>query len=219
MNVYILYMSRGMNGKLTEMYEWPMVTAIPMQQAGFNYYNPYRTYCTQSPPYDSDGDESSRHFHNESPPASHRQIEESNSVPTRTGIQEQPPFLKRILLVVDEPDVSLRFKPGLEAYLDQRGRKMFEVHVYDSPLKALSDFRANLYDLLLTDVYMPGMNGFELSQKILELDLNVRICFVSAVEVNIEALRELYPTLSLGCFIKKPVDVEYLAKRLSAEID
>jgi hypothetical protein len=48
---------------------------------------------------------------------------------------------------------------------------------------------------------------------------HIRICFVSAVEVNIEALRELYPTLSLGCFIKKPVDVEYLAKRLSAEID
>jgi CheY-like chemotaxis protein len=208
-----------MKGKLAEMYEWPMVTATATQQAGFNYYNPYWKYCTQSPLYDSDGDESSRrYFRSESPPTSHRQTQESNPLPTMTGIQEQPPFLKRILVVDDEPDVSLTFKSGLEAYLDQWGRKMFEVHVYDSPLKALSDFRANLYDLLLTDVYMPGMNGFELSQKILELDLNVRICYISAAEVHIEALRELYPTLSLGCFIKKPVDVEYLAKRLSAEI-
>jgi CheY-like chemotaxis protein len=209
-----------MNGKLSKIYAWPMVTAIATQQAGFNYYYPYWTYCTQSPLYDSDGDASSRRdIRNESPPASYRQTQESDSAPTMRGIQEQPPFLKRILVVDDEPDVSLTFKSGLEAYLDQRGRKMFEVHVYDSPLKALSDFRANLYDLLLTDVYMPGMNGFELSQKILELDLNVRICFISAAEVHIGALRELYPTLSLGCFIKKPVTVEYLAKRLSAEID
>jgi two-component SAPR family response regulator len=63
------------------------------------------------------------------------------------------------------------------------------------------------------------MNGFELSQKILELDSNIRVCFMSSAEVNIEALREVYPSLSFGCFIKKPVTIEYLAKRLLAELD
>jgi response regulator RpfG family c-di-GMP phosphodiesterase len=66
---------------------------------------------------------------------------------------------------------------------------------------------------------MPHMNGFELCEKILELDVNVRVCFISAAEVNVEALREVYPKMSFGCFIKKPVTIEYLVKRFSAELD
>jgi two-component SAPR family response regulator len=66
---------------------------------------------------------------------------------------------------------------------------------------------------------MPHMNGFELCEKILELDVNVRVCFISAAEINIEALREVFPRMSFGCFIKKPVTIEYLVKRLLAELD
>jgi two-component SAPR family response regulator len=66
---------------------------------------------------------------------------------------------------------------------------------------------------------MPGMNGFQFCEKILELDVNIRVCFISAAESNIEALREVYPKVSFGCFIKKPVTTEYLAQRLSAELD
>jgi YesN/AraC family two-component response regulator len=46
--------------------------------------------------------------------------------------------------------------------------------------------------MLLTDIYMPHMNGFELPQRILELDANIRVCFISSAEVNVEALREVY---------------------------
>jgi hypothetical protein len=54
----------------------------------------------------------------------------------------------------------------------------------------------------------------------LELDANVKVCFISSAEVNIEALREVYPKArSIGCFIKKPVTIEYLVKRLLAELD
>ena len=63
------------------------------------------------------------------------------------------------------------------------------------------------------------MNGFELCQKILELDADIRVCFMSAAEVNIEALREVYPKVSFGCFIKKPVTIDELVKRLLAELD
>jgi CheY-like chemotaxis protein len=66
---------------------------------------------------------------------------------------------------------------------------------------------------------MPHMNGFELCQKILELDADIRVCFMSAAEVNIEALREVYPKVSFGCFIKKPVTIDELVKRLLAELD
>lgn len=66
---------------------------------------------------------------------------------------------------------------------------------------------------------MPRMNGLELYQKIVEIDPNIRVCFMSAAEANIEALREVYPNVSFGCFIPKPVTIEKLVKRLLAELD
>ena len=66
---------------------------------------------------------------------------------------------------------------------------------------------------------MPKMNGFELCSRILEIDVNVRICFITAGDTNIEALREVYPTLSIGCFIKKPVSINELIRRLKMELD
>ena len=121
--------------------------------------------------------------------------------------------LKRILIVDDDPDITLAFKVGLEDY------GSFDVYTHTDPLEALSNFKPHFYDLLLLDINMPKMNGFELCKRILEMDVNVRICFITAGDTNIEALREVYPTLSIGCFIKKPVTMEYLAKRLLAELD
>jgi DNA-binding response OmpR family regulator len=65
---------------------------------------------------------------------------------------------------------------------------------------------------------MPDMNGFELCTAILKVDLNVKICYMSAGEVNHEAVRELYPTINIGCFIKKPITIDYLVKRINAEL-
>ena len=94
------------------------------------------------------------------------------------------------------------------------------MYTYNNAVTALSEFKPNFYDLLLTDINMPHMNGFELCEKILQLDVNIRVCFISAAEVNIQALREVYPKArSIGCFIKKPVTISYLVKRLSAELD
>jgi response regulator RpfG family c-di-GMP phosphodiesterase len=65
---------------------------------------------------------------------------------------------------------------------------------------------------------MPMMNGFEFSVKILDLDINPRrICFMLSGIINQEALREQYnTTLSIGCFIRTPVTIEYLIKRVKA---
>ena len=93
------------------------------------------------------------------------------------------------------------------------------MYTYTDPLEALSDFKPHFYDLLLVDINMPKMNGFELCNRILKIDVNVRICFVTAGETNIEALREIYPTLSMGCFIKKPVRIDQLVKRVKAELE
>jgi two-component system catabolic regulation response regulator CreB/two-component system response regulator ChvI len=95
----------------------------------------------------------------------------------------------------------------------------FKVNSYNDPLLALSEFKPDLYDLILIDINMPQMNGIELSNKILELDANVKICLVTAGEANIEVLRELYPTRSIGCFIKKPVTIENLVRRMKEELE
>jgi len=59
------------------------------------------------------------------------------------------------------------------------------------PLLVVEEFKPHFYDLLLTDIYMPNMNGFELCEKILELDVNIKVCFMSILVVNIHALREV----------------------------
>ena len=65
------------------------------------------------------------------------------------------------------------------------------MYTYTDPLEALLNFKPHFYDLLLVDINMPKMNGFELCTRILKIDVNVRICFITAGDANIEALREI----------------------------
>ena len=130
------------------------------------------------------------------------------------------PFAKRILIVDDDTDITFTFKKGLEAENSNKNNKIFfKVDTYNNPLETLSKFKPNFYDLLVVDINMPKMNGFEFSTKILESDVNVRICFMSSGLINQEALREQYPTLSIGCFIKKPITIESLIKRVKEELE
>jgi hypothetical protein len=65
---------------------------------------------------------------------------------------------------------------------------------------------------------MPNMNGFQLYERILGLDVTIKVCFMSALAVNTYALREVLPNVGFGCFIEKYVSIKYLIKRLSAEL-
>ena len=80
---------------------------------------------------------------------------------------------KRILIVDDEPDVIIVFKMVLEM-------NGFEVDAYDNPLSALDNFKPNSYGLLLLDIKMPQMNGFELYKKLRTVDDKVKVCFITA---------------------------------------
>jgi len=134
--------------------------------------------------------------------------------------KDQQRFWKRILIVDDEADVTITFKAGIEdTNKNDIASKRIEVHTSNDPIVALSEFKSDYYDLLLVDINMPHMNGFELSEKILATDLNVKVCFMSSVEINREGLREIYPSLSLGCFIRKPVTIDYLVNRIRSELD
>ncbi|MDQ4056677.1 MAG: response regulator, partial [Thermoproteota archaeon] len=100
------------------------------------------------------------------------------------------------------------------------GKKIaFELTTYNDPFLALSEFKSNFYHLMLVDINMPKINGFEFSTKILERDANPRICFMSSGQINQEALKEVYPTLSIGCFIKKPITSIELKRRIKMELE
>ena len=136
--------------------------------------------------------------------------------PTLT--KEQQRYWKRILIVDDDSDVTVTFKAGIEENNNDPNTSI-EVYISNDPISALLEFKPSFYDLLLVDINMPHMNGFDLCEKILAVDINVRICFMSSIEINREALREVYPTLGLGCFIRKPVTIDYLLKRIRSELD
>ena len=125
---------------------------------------------------------------------------------------EEKRLSKVVLIVDDDPDMTSIFSLGLQD-------EGFEVYTYNDPLQVLSQFRPNFYDLLLVDISMPKINGIDLSRQLLELDPNVKICFITAGEANIEVLRELYPTRGIGCFIRKPVTIDQLVRRVKAELD
>jgi DNA-binding response OmpR family regulator len=130
------------------------------------------------------------------------------------------PITKRILIVDDDPDITFTFKKAFEeANRINDNKNSFHVNTYNDPLIALSEFKDDFYDLMLVDINMPKMNGFEFAAKVLELDANPRVCFMSSALINQEALREQYPSLSIGCYIRKPVAIESLVKRVDAELE
>jgi CheY-like chemotaxis protein len=69
------------------------------------------------------------------------------------------------------------------------------------------------YSLVLTDIRMPNMNGFELYQKIRELDKNIKVRFLTASEINYDEFREKVAATiddTQNCFIEKPVENQKL---------
>jgi two-component system, OmpR family, response regulator ChvI len=126
-----------------------------------------------------------------------------------------PPDSKkaRILIVDDEEDITLILKKGLEKY-------GYEIDAFNDPLLALSSFRAGSYDLILLDIRMPKMDGFELYQELQKVDGKVKVCFMTAFEVYYEALKELFPdTYSSVCFVKKPFSIQDFVEKVSKEIE
>jgi two-component SAPR family response regulator len=135
-----------------------------------------------------------------------------NSINKQTPISKTlPAKIKRVMIVDDSNDVNLTFK----IVLSESDRRL-RVHSFNDPLVALQEFSPNLYDLIIIDILMPKMNGFELYDKMRELDSKVKICFLTAAsEISYEdVIREALPGLETNCFIRKPIANEDLIKQV-----
>jgi len=135
-------------------------------------------------------------------------------------VKDKQQFWKTIFIIDDDDDTVETFKAGIEDSNNYaNANKRIEVYTSNDPISALNEFKPNFYDLILMDINMPYMNGFELCEKMWAIDINVKVCFMSSGEINRKALREIYPSLSVGCFIRKPVTIDYLVKRIMSELD
>ena len=120
--------------------------------------------------------------------------------------------MKKILLVDNEVDITF----ALENALDNYG---FKVDSFTDPIFALDKYQTNFYDLIILDIKMPKMDGFELYNKIREQDPKVKICFLTASELFYEEFRK--KRLKLGerigeeYFIQKPIKTDELLEKIN----
>ena len=119
---------------------------------------------------------------------------------------------KRILFVDDEPDLTSLFKKALES-------AGFSINVFNHSADALKDFKPHFYDLVMLDIVMPKMDGFDLYKELRKVDPDVKVCFLTASEKYREGLREgEYQTLSKDLFIQKPLSIKALRKEIHKRI-
>ncbi|MCD6036203.1 MAG: putative signal transduction response regulator [Nitrososphaeraceae archaeon] len=115
----------------------------------------------------------------------------------------------RILVVDDEPDLTQVSTLALEYY-------GYKVDSFNDPQEALSKFKPGLYDLIILDIKMPKMDGFELYHEIKKKDNNAKVCFLTASELYYEEFRNKeYRALDRNLFIRKPIDNEDLVKEIN----
>ena len=113
----------------------------------------------------------------------------------------------RLLLVDNEPDNTSVLGMGLED-------EGYIVDAFTDPILALSNFKSNYYSLVILDINMPKMNGYDLYKEIRKLDNKVKICFLTASELYNENLRRQTKEIldEVKRFISKPLTIEDLIK-------
>ena len=123
--------------------------------------------------------------------------------------QPQRQGQQRILVVDDEPDLTKLCSLALEYH-------GFKVYTSNDPREALSNYKPSYYDLVILDIKMPKMDGFQLYDEIKKKDQKAKVCFLTASELYYEEFRKKeYHTLDKNLFIRKPIDNQDLLKEVN----
>jgi CheY-like chemotaxis protein len=130
----------------------------------------------------------------------------------------------RILVVDDERDILRIIKRDLESTFadgNNTTEDKFDVDTFSNgqdALKAIESHPDNYYDLVLTDIRMPKMNGFELYRRIKEINSTLKIAFITAFEINQEEFSKVLPSIDVKDFIIKPIGMSNLRTKLKSMI-
>ena len=122
----------------------------------------------------------------------------------------------RIMIVDDESDILSVIKRGLESKND------FMVDTFSKAGDAIENFQnhpPNYYDLVITDIRMPKVNGFELYRRIKDTNPNMKIAFITAFEINKEEFSKVIPSVNVTHFISKPVSISKLREKIKSILD
>ncbi len=117
---------------------------------------------------------------------------------------------QKILVVDDEQDIVFTLK----TILTEAG---FTVDAFTNPSVAFEMFRPEKYELIILDIRMPGLNGFELYMKLLEQDNSIKVLFLTAVnEFSMYAKfkNSVSPMSGKRYYLQKPVDLTKLLQRV-----
>ena len=120
----------------------------------------------------------------------------------------------KVMVVDDERDILRIIKRDLEA-----NNNTFTVDIFSSSEQALQAFEGHhkdYYDLILTDIRMPKMNGFELYRRIKEKNPAMKIAFITAFEINREEFNKVLPSIDVKDFIIKPISMSDLIIKLKS---
>jgi DNA-binding NtrC family response regulator len=119
----------------------------------------------------------------------------------------------RVMVVDDERDILSILKRGLES------KNRFQVDTFmdaESALESLKENSDDYYDLVLTDIRMPKINGFELYRRIKESNPHMKIVFITAFEINKDEFSKVIPSVDVIDFISKPVSMSTLITKLNS---
>lgn len=123
-----------------------------------------------------------------------------------------PPKKNKILLVDDDPNACYILSTILKL-------NDFDVVPFTDPELALAGFGKDQYDLLLLDVNMPQMSGFELYKKMKEIDRQAKVCFITNSRPEcLQQFRESFPKLAPNCLAEKPASGSDLLAVLKAHL-
>jgi DNA-binding response OmpR family regulator len=130
------------------------------------------------------------------------------------AINNEKNTTKKILIVDDESDICIALKEVLEG-------NGFNVDTFIDPTSVLENFKSNMYDLLILDIKMPVMNGFQLYQQMKKIDPNIKAFFLTALTdlQEYDAFKkEVFPKEGERHFIQKPIENEEILERVNAII-
>ena len=120
---------------------------------------------------------------------------------------------KKIMAVDDEADLTMLCSLALEYH-------GFKVDTFNDPQEALSNYKPDYYDLVILDIKMPKMDGFQLYDEIKKKDQKAKVCFLTASELYYEEFRKTeYNAIDKNLFIRKPIENEELLKEVNRIIN